>query len=212
MLGGAFGVYDEGDGLFALYATPIDTGCLARALDTLQLGGALLDVTPERGLGPAREVSHERLPMLGEPLDLVHAPSVEEGPAEALTVMAAPHYAVPRDGGRALGFSLHDRGHGVVYTRERRVLASVLATWLQQVVDTLTAPGGGPPIPQNTLESVLQPLPPQAWRRVQLERGHHVWSLDVSALVNDGVGHSEIIDDLTWVGGPGRAWRAGWSW
>lgn len=211
-LGGAFGVYDEGDGLHALYATPIDTACLGRALDALRLGGTLLDVTPERGIGPAREVSRERLTSLAEPLELVHAPSATEGPRETLTLMAAPHVALPRDGGRVLGFSLHDRGHGVLYTREPRVLAAVLAAWLLQVVDTLTAPSASPPIPPNTLASVMAPIPPQAWRRVMLDRGHHIWSLDLSALVNDDDGRSEIIDDLTWVGGPGRAWRAGWSW
>jgi len=208
ILGGAFGVYDEGGGVFALYVTPIDAACLGRALDRLELGGALVDVTPERGDG-TREVHRASLAEMGEPLELVHAPSLAEGPHEAMNLLAGPH-AVLGDG-CAFGFSLQDRDHGVVYTRDRRVLAAVLEVWLVEVVDTLAAPGNSPSIPEQTLDSVLAPIPPQAWRRVMLDRHSKYWALDVSALVHDGEA-SEVIDDLTWVGGPGRAWRAGWSW
>ncbi len=212
LLGGAFGVYDEGDGLFSLYLTPIDAACLARALDALDLGGSLVDVTPERGPGPVRPVSREALPMLADPLELVHATSLDEAPDEPVTLMVAPHHLIDRDGRSVLGFSLHDRDHGCLYTRDPRVLEAVLTTWLAQIVDTLAAPGSGPPIPEHTLASVMAPLPPQAWRQVVLERSSRFWSLDLSAKAADAMGQTDAIDDLTWVGGPGRAWRAGWSW
>jgi hypothetical protein len=210
---GYFGIYDEGDGLLSLYATPIDTGTFARAIRELAPQGTLFDITPERGaLEEATEVGIARIAEMNAPLEVLHAPSPNGFVARAPTLMAAPHHALPPGSGRALAFSLQDVDHGVLYSRDRNVVRSVLGTWLARTIERRVPIGQAPPMPPSTLDSVLSPLPPQAWRQVGLDLRARFWSLDVSVLVGHGTGHLEVVDELRWVGGPNRAWRAGWTW
>lgn len=208
---GHFGVYQEEDDVLSLYATPFHPQVIAAALRTLRVGGVLLDVTPRWGAPAPTELDPDLLQGLEAPLEMLHAPSSQVD-TESLSLLAAPHEALPRGSGRRFAFSLHDLDHGVFYTRDRYVLAAVLAVWLEERVAASVPPGQSPPVLDTTLDSVLAAVPPQAWRRLVLDTRRRFWSLDVSAMVADGDGGQEVIDSLTWVGGPSRAWRAGWSW
>jgi len=210
---GYFGVYDEGEGLLSLYATPIDTGTFALAMRELKPEGTLFDVTPKWGASDeVTEVGVARIAEMGAPLDLLHAPTSGGFVGPAPTLMAAPHHALPEGSGRALAFSLQDVDHGVLYSRDLKVLRSVLGTWLSRTIERRVPPGEAPPLPTATLDSVLSPLPPQAWRRVRLDRRSRFWSLDLSVMVSHSAGRPEVVDELRWVGGPNRSWRAGWTW
>jgi len=210
---GYFGIYDEGEGLLSLYATPIDTGTFALAMRELAPKGALLDVTPKWGAcEEATEIGVARIAEMNAPLELLHTPTPGAFVSQPPTLMAAPHHALPEGSGRALAFSLQDVDHGVLYSRDRNVVRSVLGTWLARTIERLVPRGEAPPIPQGTLDSVLSPLPPQACRRVRLDRRPRVWCLDVSVMVSHNAGQPEVVDELRWVGGPNRSWRAGWTW
>lgn len=209
-----FGIYDEGDGLLSLYARPYVPLHLVEVLDVLDLADELIDVTPAWGTSTARPVILADLARREAPLELIHEPDGDEldRPGLLPTVMAAPHALLPEGSSRRFAFALHDRDHAAFYSRDRDVLAQVLTHWLRATLDEHVPGGESPPILDRALESVMEAMPPQAWRRLDLEVRGRIWSLDLSALVTERLGESTVVDEQRWVGGPGRAWRAGWSW
>lgn len=201
-----FAVHDEGDGLSSLYLAPLASEVVAAICGRLGVA-AVADVSGPRAVPMAVDA----IASATHPLELVAAADPDAVP-HGLDVLATPHRAVPPHGRHRFAVSIQDGAHGVIFTREPGVLVEAARAFLEAQIAAATGGQAPPPIADEALLPLLEPLPDEQWREAQLLRKRRYWILALFTVCVDGTRRFRPVDQIRWVGGPGRAWRDGWSW
>ena len=207
-----FAVHQEAEGVFGLYLAPVTPGFLLDLIDRLPaLDGVLVDVTPlfAEAIGPittACPIDVSELSELEAPLELIHTPDDTVQPSPT-TVLAAPELALPDGSGRRFAFSLEDGFHGVLFTRERAVLAAAIDAFLAPALSDESSPS----LPARGFSRLAQSIPDSSWHELEVERRDAVWTATFTTRSAEG-GELTIQASERWIGRAGQAWRAGWDW
>jgi len=207
--GGVFAVHEEGGGVLSLYLTPFPTSIVSTLSEQLGLQGTLVDITPRWPDRPAERLAARY--GITTPVDILHVP-VDKPLPDRFPLMASPQGALPEGSDRLLGLTIHDPFHGVVYGRRTTVLQAALHAWISQRLRTVAPGAEAPDIVERTLLPLLEPVPANAWRQLDIERHRRFWTIDFTRLSINEQGAAQILDSLRWVGAPGGSWRDHWSW
>jgi len=143
-------------------------------------------------------------------LELIHIPrttpidpATMELPA---TVLADSDSAVPDALGSRLAVSFTDECHGVFISPDRRLLARILAGYLEAFTRAASGSDRVPAIPPEFLTATLTPRSPGDWNEARFVRRERYWVLEMQ---ENGLG--TVL--RRWITeGPAGHWRQGWSW
>ena len=214
-----FGLYDEGNGVFSLYLSPIHLPTALQALRAwtvdrvvavLGPGEIPVGAIPVRGGGYV--TSADAILDLDAPSEAVvfsHAPSAAE--LDGLlpsSLLACPQGALPEVLGAEFGLILPDSKHMILLTRDRSLLLHVLELFLNH------HHGAGKQLPRiegPAGEEILESIEPWAWRRVSCSEEGGVQRMAIETM--DSERSSGVSNRLEWVAPvDGGYWRSGWSW
>ena len=207
--------YDEGRGLMSLYLLPLNPALIVQALVEVGIENQMVDVTPRWGSACCVPTGPHAISSATPPVELVHDPFLN-GRHNAQTLMADPHSVLPTLA-HQVAVSLHDRAHGVVYSRHVEVLAVFAQLWLRHVLaiqlEFVTRKEVSLPTVNGTdLEGLLDPLPQGAWWEPCLVGHSSFLTLDFVKLAAERGNEVSIQDRVRWIGRPGQHWRRGWWW
>jgi len=218
-----FAVERESPRVWSLRTVPVDVGQLAPALalpatDRLLLlsGGGVGAVYAKRTAVGLPLVPATLLPRLRAPVELIHvgrgAPRELDARSIPTTVLSDPEAALPPQWGSHFAMSIQDGCHGVVYAASRALLRKCLRAFLQSYqVSLLGRAADLPPISDELLDPLLEPMAPDSFVEVSFASSARFWTMDFHHL--EAGSRYPAGDALRWVcEGERGSWRSGWSW
>lgn len=217
-----FGLYDEGDGVYSLYLSPIDARAVTSALFEHSREASLIVSSPlavpehcqriSRGvwMGPARQLLGLMAPVEALVLDAPPAQIEELETQLPASLLGNPNLALPLQYGARFAVCMLDGMHAVVLSRDESVFASALGALIGQLEDTrgVTEP---PHISTAAMHSLMEPLEPWNWCELELGVHRRFHTLDITLV--DGMADGERNTGMRWVAPKdGGWWRTGWTW
>jgi hypothetical protein len=214
-----FGLYKEGNGVLSLYLSPTRPRLLTSLLYAQARNRNVVVYSPLPAPAGCRDLpaggwigDGEEILGLSEPVEAVvldMLPEVEKIDRELpASLLAHPEAALPESLGAKVALCLLDPSHGVVLSRDPKILEHCMSAHLQW----LLTKAGVTDVPDigSCMEAMMVPQDSWSWWNVHFSQHRKYQTLDFT--LNDDLGDQDVAP-VRWVAPrTGGWWRQGWSW